>query len=370
MKAPGQHRPSKPYRGGVIQVHLTRLCDKACFNCTQASQLAGETPFMTPEQFDQACASLKGYWGVIGVFGGNPCTSPHFEACCEVMRKHFPKEQCGLWSNNPINPNKARAARATFNPAYSNLNCHLDQKAFRLWKEHWPESMPFGLDKDSRHSPPFVAMKDVLKRPCPNCGGKFWKDPPANETQTEKVACLTCKDGYVYDEAKAWELISGCDINQHWSAMIGVFRGQLRAWFCEVAGAQSMLHQHEPDYPDTGLDPMLKYYRKKGTEPWLLLIGDEPEFPANNVEFGRWWQLPMVEFDNQVRKHCHECSVPLKGYGELAQAQKGCEQTSKTHAGVYFPKRRDRPVQVVERLAQLETGKLRSGRVTGYMQNA
>jgi hypothetical protein len=165
--------------------------------------------------------------------------------------------------------------------------------------------------------------------------------------------CQACDGlGRVYDEDKAWELISGCDINQHWSAMVCVFRGQLRAFFCEVAGAQAMLHQHEPDYPDTGLDPNMRY-----------------SFGADGTDHVLWWQCGMAYFQDQVRKHCHECSVPLKGYGELAQAQKGCEQTSATHAGVYFPKRRDRPVQVVERLEQIGMGRLPTGKVTRYLQN-
>jgi hypothetical protein len=121
--------------------------------------------------------------------------------------------------------------------------------------------------------------------------------------------------------------------------MICVFRGQLRGFFCEIAGAQAMLHQHEPDYPDTGL-PV------------------EPD----------WWKLSMEHFSGQVRKHCHECSAPLRGWGELAQARDadGVEQVSETHRNVYRTKRPMRRVQVVTELAQLGN---RLTHMTDYLQN-
>src|SRR5882762_6344549 len=93
MVAPGTHRPGKFGSnrgfGGVIQVHLTRACDKACFHCTQSSQLGGKTTFMMPEQFERAIESLRGYLGVVGVFGGNPAMSPHFAECCDILRRSW-----------------------------------------------------------------------------------------------------------------------------------------------------------------------------------------------------------------------------------------------------------------------------------------
>jgi hypothetical protein len=340
MVAPGTRRPGK-YREGVIQIWVTRACDKACFNCTQASNYAGNPGMISVAQFRNACRSLRGYFGVVGMFGGNPAVHPRFEELCAVMREEVPIEQRGIWSNNPMTIEKARIMRETFNPFVSNLNVHLDRKAHDMFKEGWPECGPVGLTTDSRHSPVFVAMKDVLRRICDACGG--------GGKIAERLGALTCPRcdgvGRVVDESRIWELISGCDINQHWSAMIGVFRGQLRAWFCEVAGAQSMLHQDEPGYLDTGIDPTVEHFTGR-----------------------KWWELPMQSFVEQVRKHCFDCGVPLRGYGELAQSEKGSEQTSATHAAVAFPKRRDRLVQVVKRLEQLEVGRLQ--RTTRYLQNA
>lgn len=322
MVAPGTPRAGK-WRQGVIQILVTRACDNSCFGCTQGSNLGGKPMMITPDQFEIACKSLKGYFGVVGMFGGNPAVHPKFPELCEILKRHVPFEQRGLWCNNPISELNARTMRHTFNPQVSNLNCHLSQEAFNLFKRWWPESMPFGVERDSRHAPVHLAMKDVLP-----------------------------------DEGTRWELISRCDINQHWSAMIGVFRNQVRAWFCEIAGAQAMLHQDEPDYPDTGMriapDGSCQSTSTTGeTIHWKQL----------------WWQLGMNSFANQVEKHCHECAVPLRGYGELAMSSdpEAFEQTSKTHEAVFHPKRKDRKVVIVNDLVEL--GTKRVGRVIDYLRN-
>lgn len=309
MIAPGTPRARK-WRNGVIQVHVTRACDLACLNCTQGSQLGGKLSFMTPPQFEVALLSLKDYFGVVGVFGGNPATSPHFAAYCDLLTKHIPLPQRGLWCNHPRG--KGSVMRRTFNPGVSNLNVHLSQEAFDEFKRDWPESMPFGLKEDSRHSPPYVAMQDVIA-----------------------------------DEGRRWELISNCDINKHWSSLIGVFRGQLRAWFCEIAGAQAMLHQEDPSYPDTGIP-----------------LQDPDSGTPINLD---WWRRPMQAFAQQVRHHCHACGVPLRGYGELAQAPDGTEQVSATHADIYQPKRKGRRVELVQMEEQLGN---RLQRMTDYIGNS
>jgi hypothetical protein len=180
--------------------------------------------------------------------------------------------------------------RDTFNPAYSNLNVHLKQEAYDEFKRDWPESRPFGLHEDSLHSPVFVAMKDVVS-----------------------------------SESERWRLIESCDINRNWSAMIGVFRGQLRAWFCEIAGAQSILHQSNPDYPDTGV----------------------PVTPG-------WWRRPMSDFTGQVLKHCHECGIPLRGKARKSQGL-DADVCSPIHQSVCQPKSSNAKVEVVGRIGIGET---------------
>lgn len=254
MVPPGQARHGK-WMMGVMQIHLTRACDLACSNCTQGSQFKGKPDFITLENFEKACQSLHGYFGLIGIFGGNPALHPQFQEITDILRKHFPKSKCGIWCNNPHG--KAAIMRDVFNPAMSNLNCHLNIEAYEEFKRDWPESRPFGLDKDSRHSPVHGSLTKMVP-----------------------------------DEEERWRLISQCDVNQHWSAMICQFRGELRAFFCEIAGSQAILNQHNPLYPDTGM----------------------------LVEPG-WWQRPMQDFAEQVRFHCHRCLVPLRGHGALAQQE-------------------------------------------------
>ncbi len=349
MIAPGTPRPGK-YRTGVIQIHITRACDKSCYGCTQGSNLKGKLTFMPPAMFEQAVLSLKGYFGVVGVFGGNPALHPQFGELCDILKKYIPFNQRGLWCNNPLG--KGLLMRETFDPSVSNLNVHLDCRAYDEFKRDWPECSPVGLTQDSRHSPPWVAMKDVLTKVCSDCNGLG-----DDNIKHEFNECKTCSGkGKVYDESKAWELISDCDINKHWSAMIGMFRGELRAWFCEIAGAQSILHQDEPDYPDTGLDPTYEY--EHHTAP-----GDRIE-----TTIGKWWQLPMKMLAHQVRKHCHECGIPLRGYGELAQAKNGTEHVSTTHQAVFKPKDSTRRVELVMREDQLSEGRITN--ITRYLQNA
>lgn len=273
-----------------MQIWVTRACDQACIGCTQGSNLKGPYGYITPEQFEQACVSLMSptqYFGVVGMFGGNPCVHPQFDVLCEIMRVHIPYCNRGLWSNNLMG--HGQVCRDTFNPAYSNLNVHMSQDAYDEIKRDWPEANPKGLE-DSRHSPPYVAMRDM-------------------EDMTD---------------AERWELIGGCDVNQKWSALIGVFRGQLRGWFCELAGAQAMLHESERDYPDTGVA----------------------------VKPG-WWNRPISGFDLQVRKHCFDCGHPLRGSGDWATTGT-LEQVSKTHENVFKLKHpAGKRVQLVTKRSEL-----------------
>lgn len=356
MVAPGQKRASK-WLGGVIQILVTSSCDKACVSCTQLSQIRRKPWFMTPDQFELACKSLVGYTGVWGLFGGNPATSMYFADYCEILKKYVPFEQRGIWCNAPLG--KGSLMRSTFNPRYSNLNVHLDRNAYQEFKDTWPESMPFGLNVDSRHSPCYVAMKDVLKKVCVDCegSGEYFSLGMGPDTT---IKCLTCNgQGNVYDESTAHELISKCSVNQGWSALVGVFRGELRAYFCEIAGAQSIYHQDDPEYPDTGIKIMSGY----GTDGLSQF-----EYGDGIGKRSKWWQSPMTDFVHQVRKHCHECSVPMAGYGSLAQSEDGVEQVSETHAAGYLPKRKGRRVELVTVIDQLHRGKI--DKLTDYIGNA
>ena len=298
MKSPRDSRPgvwpmgqNGSTFGGVLQIHLTRMCDLACLNCTQGSQLAGPVHTMTTEQFEQAMISLTQptmYPGVVGIFGGNPTLAKNFDDICAVLRKYIPFERRGLWSNNLFG--HGVTCRKTFNPDVSNLNVHQSVEAYNEIRRDWPLAMPKGLNEDSRHSPPYVAMQDMEDM----------------------------------NDEQRWNLIADCDVNQRWSALIGVFRGELRGYFCELAGAQAMLHEGEPEYPDYG----------KRIEPG-------------------WWNHGIDHFHEQIRFHCFACGHPLRGHGDFARSGTR-EQVSKTHANIYkLKKPHGKTVELVTRRDQL-----------------
>ena len=363
MLPPGAHKPGK-WREGVIQIWITRACDRACFGCTQGSNLRSsskENMYITLENFEIAAASLVGYHGVVGVFGGNPALHPQFGEICEILDKYIPKEQRGLWCNNPFG--KAKLMRRIFNPKYSNLNVHLDKDAYNEFKRDWPECKPCGLEKDSRHSPVHGSMMELKTLPDP-------ADP---------------KNPIPNNEENRWEYISRCDINQHWSGMIGQFRGQPRAWFCEIAGSQSMLMQDQkcPECSGSGYSqadfqglaqelgiPIEDVvHAKRASCPSCngsTYLG--PDTGVTLPQEKAWWQGSMQDFADQAEFHCHRCMVPLRGYGELACSEEGIEQTTELYLPIFQPKRGARKVSIIENHSDLNTGRIKLS--TDYIGNS
>lgn len=274
--------------GGIMQIWITRACDLSCLHCTQGSNLGGKPGFITVEQFTTAIKSMEGYPGVIGFFGGNCTLHKDFEELCKIARENFPKDRLGLWSNN-LNGHGA-TCRKTFNPDVSNLNVHMNSAAYDEIRRDWPFAQPKGLNEDSRHSPTMVAMQDMEDM----------------------------------NDDERWELVGNCDVNQRWSALIGVFRGELRGYFCELAAAQAMLHESDRDYPDLGVK---------------IVPG--------------WWNRGMDAFSEQVRFHCFACGHPLRGHGDFA-VNGTTEQVSKTHANIYKLKRpHGKTIEIITRRDQL-----------------
>jgi hypothetical protein len=281
MVLPSHRRPV--WMGGICQIMVTRACNLSCVHCTQGSNLAGKPVVMKPDEFERAVKSLAGYWGVVGTFGGNPAMSPYFEDYCRILRAHVPLKRRGLWCNHP--KGKGKLCRITFWPGHSNLNCHLDREAYDEFARDWPESIPYlkGMDRDSIHSAPFVAIKDVIE-----------------------------------DEGVMWDMISNCDINRFWSACIGVVPGKgLRAFVCELMYSQAALHADDPDWPDTGLE----------------------------VAPG-WWRKPLADFEHQFRHGCPACGIAMRREGQPAIGGTH-EEYSITHQHIARPKVKDRPMQLV-----------------------
>lgn len=287
MKAPSQVRHGI-WRGGVMQIHFTRACDLGCFHCTQGSNLAGKPVLLTLEEIEQAAASLQGYFGVVGVFGGNPALHPQFDEACIILRRYFPYAQLGVWCNNPRG--KGPTMRRTFNPAVSNLNVHTNMDAYHEFARDWPECQKhLKGSQDSEHSPWTKAMIDMDELPFPD--GTLRENTAENRN----------------------ELISDCDVNQKWSAMICKTQYGLRGFFCEIAGAMAMLSK---TWPDVGM---------------AVTPG--------------WWRRSLEAFVEQIRISCHKCGMPMRQRGQLALGGQH-EEVSATWQDTWKPKDKDRLVQL------------------------
>jgi hypothetical protein len=287
MKAPADKRAGWL----VLQVMVTRACTESCFHCSQGSNLAGKPAMMPVDEFEAAIKSLDGFPGTIGLFGGQPTLHPRFPELCEIMRAHVPYLDRGIWTNALNGHGKLCAI--TFNPHRSNINVHLNKDNFAEFERDWPEAIEArrghttdGRDRDSVHSSPWVAIKDVIP-----------------------------------DEAERWKMIGNCSVNQFWSAIIGHVPGRgLRAYFCEIAYAQAAMHATAEDadeWPDTGIFP----------------------FPG-------WWKQGMPAFEAQVRLHCPSCGIPMNRAGQKAIGGEA-EEFSVTHRHIARPKVGDRPVRFV-----------------------
>jgi hypothetical protein len=65
-----------------------------------------------------------------------------------------------------------------------------------------------------------------------------------------------------------------------------------------------------------------------------------------------WWRLPIEAFEQQVRKHCFACGIPLRRTPQPAIGGTH-EEFSATHRAIARPKTKGRPVQFVESIGTI-----------------
>jgi len=201
----------------IICIDVTNKCDLACSNCTRLLENQDAFWEMTPDNFRKALQSLKGYFGVIAMIGGNPCMHRDFEELCRIFQEEVPnKLQRGLWTNNYF---KHRAIiEETFGTF--NLNSHGEARAeANLLDLHKTVSgngaLSWFYGGHSEHAPLLTAVKDL------------------------------------FPEQEMWERISNCDINKEWSASIVQNKGELRVYFCEVAASFDLARNEDHGQPVT-----------------------------------------------------------------------------------------------------------------------
>jgi hypothetical protein len=229
----------------IICIDITNKCDLACSNCTRLLENQDRLWDMSLENFRLACRSLSGFTGTIAVIGGNPCMHRDFEGVCRIFREEIPnKAQRGLWSNNIFKHEKV--VKDTFGGF--NLNAHGSLRGIKSLKALYRKVKTGNLYLEhSSHSPLLTAVKDL------------------------------------FDTQEMWERISKCDINREWSATIIENKGQLRAYFCEVAASFDLANN-----TDNGIYPS---------------VG--------------WWNQPMETFSSQVKQFCPSCGVPARLQGSF-----------------------------------------------------
>jgi hypothetical protein len=188
----------------IICIDVTNKCDLGCSNCTRLLGQQTQLWEMTPENFRLSLQSLKGYWGVVAMIGGNPCMHSQFPELCRIFKEEFPEPlQRGLWTNNPFKHEELCIETfGTFN-----LNAHGEERAqaplIRMTEAaREKQGIAWTYLGHSVHAPLLTAIRDL------------------------------------YAEEEMWEKISQCDINREWSAsIVQNAQGQLRAYFCEVAAS-------------------------------------------------------------------------------------------------------------------------------------
>ena len=202
----------------TIQIVVTTSCDLfTCSNCTQLLPFRKDYRHMSVRCFIKALESVQDWLGVVGLFGGNPCTHPRFKTLCLIMTHMIPEQRRrGLWSNNLMG--HGSVVRDTFYPdGRFNLNVHGNPDAAKEMDEWVPgRVIPSSVRSPAWHSPILLNHADF--------------DMPHEE----------------------WvSLREHCDINQKWSAAIVERDGEPYVYFCEVAAALDGIRGENHGLPAT-----------------------------------------------------------------------------------------------------------------------
>lgn len=228
----------------IICIDVTNKCDLACSNCTRLLENQDAFWEITPDNFRTALRSMKEYFGIIAMIGGNPCMHKRFEELCQIFVEEVPnKLQRGLWTNNYFK--HRQLCLDTFGTF--NLNTHGAERAEIVMQDFAQQAARGGAvvwnySGHSDHAPLLTAVQDL------------------------------------YAENEMWEKIGNCDINREWSASIVQNNGELRAYFCEVAASFDLARNEDHGIP---------------------------------LEEG-WWQKPITDFADQIKRFCPGCGVPAK----------------------------------------------------------
>jgi hypothetical protein len=203
----------------TIQIEITNRCIRECSNCTRLVGHHRSPYFMDLDLVERAIWSLTDFPQMVGIMGGEPLLHPEFERISRMLAAKVPPERCGLWTCLP--PGKEHHAQVI---------CEVFGHLFL--NDHTRD--------DILHAPILVASQEAV----PN-------------------------------ERDLWCLVDRCWVQNTWSACVNPHG----AFFCEVAGALSML---------------------LGGDGWEV----EPF----------WWTRAPIHYVDQMERYCKlcGCALPLK----------------------------------------------------------
>ena len=167
----------------LVQIEVTNACVNQCANCTRCIGHHPTPFFMELEQIEKAIGSLEGFYGIIGLMGGEPTMHPQFVEICKMFQDKIPKRRRGLWTSG-YNWEK-----------YKDIITETFDKDLIVYNEH---STDGGM-----HQPLLVAMKDIVP-----------------------------------DRKLRAELKDNCWVQRRWETCSITPYG---VYFCEIAGAMDIL---------------------------------------------------------------------------------------------------------------------------------
>mgnify|MGYP001591578837 FL=1 len=167
----------------LVQIEVTNACVNQCANCTRCIGHHPTPFFMELEQIEKAIGSLEGFYGIIGLMGGEPTMHPQFVEICKMFQDKIPKRRRGLWTSGHNWEKYKEIITETFD------------KDLIVYNEH---STDGGM-----HQPLLVAMKDIVP-----------------------------------DRKLRAELKDNCWVQRRWETCSITPYG---VYFCEIAGAMDIL---------------------------------------------------------------------------------------------------------------------------------
>lgn len=178
----------------LCHIEITNLCPMACSYCDRYIRHVRKDQrfFMSIEEIERAIDSLEGWFGDVGIMGGEPTIHPQFAEICQLIKRRGLKDRFRLFTmGGQAYQNHLQLIKEAFHVL--NINPHNDyQKTICL------------------NQPITVAAQDIVE-----------------------------------DDTYRNELIDNCIIQETWCPSIGP-KG---AFFCEVAYALDTILDGEGGYP-------------------------------------------------------------------------------------------------------------------------